>query len=308
MSIDKLNATINIILEAAASLRQGPNTPGQESSIQQIQLAAAKLKTELSHLYPTATKKESLKGKHVLLVEDEEIIRSIGNNMLVRNGATVTLAVDGKQATELTAIHKYDIILLDIQMPVMDGFTAATIMRQQQKIATPIIALTANSIADPTKYTEAGMNETLNKPYNDAQLLATIARLFGTKQREATAPAIEKPREYSIEKLQASGDENFTKRMLQLFVQEVPTSVDNIWRAYNSGDLQTVQYLMHRIRPSILNMGIESLRAEATEIEVLASGGQKDATLEQMIKKLQAVISNVADDVSEKYLNKAADL
>lgn len=308
MSIDKLNATINIIIEAAASLRQGPNTPGQESSIQQIQLAAAKLKTELAHLYPTATKKETLKGKRVLLVEDEEIIRSIGNNMLVRNGATVTLAVDGKQATELTAIHKYDIILLDIQMPVMDGFTAASIMRQQQNITTPIIALTANSIADTTKYIEAGMNETLNKPYNDAQLLAVIGRLSENRERETTVAPKAQTKEYSIEKLQSSGDNNFMRRMLQLFVQEVPVSVDKIYEAYNGGDLQTVQYLMHRIRPSILNMGIESIRTEATEIETLASKGQKEPKLEQMIKKLQTVISNVASDISEKYLNKTADL
>ncbi len=113
-----------------------------------------------------------LQGK-ILLVEDNPVNQQVASAMLEKLGLQITLAANGQEAVDLAQKSDFDLILMDIQMPIMDGYTATAIIRQYsdnlQQI--PIIALTANAMFDDQqKCLDAGMNDFLSKPFMLAQL------------------------------------------------------------------------------------------------------------------------------------------
>lgn len=118
-------------------------------------------------------KKEALKGKHVLLVEDIEINRIIARKILINMGVTVTSVVNGKEALESVKKNSYNLILMDSRMPIMDGLTATTEIRKFNQTI-PIVGLSANAfLEDINKSIAVGMNEYLAKPI-DRKKLAEI--------------------------------------------------------------------------------------------------------------------------------------
>ncbi len=106
---------------------------------------------------------------------------------------------------------------------------------------------------------------------------------------------------YDLSKLKKIGSEDFVKKMLQIFIKEVPPSATLIKVAYDGRDFATVKYLTHRIRPSIQNMGIEQLYNEVNEIENLADIEEASPMLERMIEKLETITHQVAEKVKAEY-------
>ncbi|WP_174198576.1 response regulator [Marinifaba aquimaris] len=123
----------------------------------------------------TDTKPINRQSKKVLLVEDNLINAEIAGQILKSEGHTVTKAENGEQAVEQLKGELFDLVLMDIQMPVMDGIAATKVIRQELKLNIPIIALTANSFdSDKNEYKEAGMNACLAKPIDKDKLLQVI--------------------------------------------------------------------------------------------------------------------------------------
>lgn len=128
----------------------------------------------------------NLTGLHVLLVEDNELNQIVATELLRQAGAFVDITGNGEEALEaLSKPNDFDLILLDIQMPVMDGFTTARHIRQNEKYANlPIIAMTAHAmVGDKEKSLEVGMNDHITKPINPEQLYCTVARWGRASQR-----------------------------------------------------------------------------------------------------------------------------
>ena len=125
-----------------------------------------------------------LKGElsgHVLLVEDNPINQMVAQKMLEKIGVESTLAADGQEALNMLEQGKFDAVLMDCQMPVMDGFEAARRIREQSLLSElPVIAMTANVMeGDREKCLEAGMNDYIGKPVVQADLKKTLARWLG---------------------------------------------------------------------------------------------------------------------------------
>ena len=117
----------------------------------------------------------------VLVAEDNDVNREIVTAMLKGMGCEVVIAKDGKQAVEVSASHAHDLILMDVQMPEMDGIDACKAIRAREKILNsprkPIVALTANALTDDRENClSAGMDDYLTKPFMRAQLLALVQR------------------------------------------------------------------------------------------------------------------------------------
>jgi signal transduction histidine kinase/CheY-like chemotaxis protein len=121
-----------------------------------------------------------LSGKKVLLVEDNEINQEIAREVLTGNGLIVRAAYDGKEALTMLAEEDFDIVLMDCQMPVMDGYQATQKIREQDKyINMPIIAMTANVMkSDVERALSAGMNDYIGKPYNHEALLFKLVKFL----------------------------------------------------------------------------------------------------------------------------------
>ena len=304
-------------------------------------------------------------GKKILLVEDNNLNRLLAYTILTDYGAIVEEAENGLEAVEKVSASAFDIILMDVQMPVMDGLQATRIIRRDISKDIPIIALTANAIkGKENEFFEAGMNDFIYKPYNEVNLVNPIAKWLPkniveeepviapvVKTTDAlpvvpvvkgaplvvaepiVVPAVEVPAPvksappqqppaqknepekkqqvpvaekyegplYDISKLQSIGSDDFVKRMLKLFVAEVPSAVMNIKIAYDSSDFNTIKYLTHRIRPSIQNMGIAPLAEDVVLIEQLAAKGQKDPDLKSRIDRMTEVIDLVSEQLKKKY-------
>ena len=129
---------------------------------------------------------QRLSGARILLVEDNPINQELASEVLGSAGIIVTVADDGQQAVDILARETFDAVLMDCLMPVMDGYTAAKVLRQQERLRDfPIIAMTASGkAADREKTRSAGMNDHISKPLDIEELFAMLARWI----RPAGAP------------------------------------------------------------------------------------------------------------------------
>lgn len=119
-----------------------------------------------------------LTGMNILVVEDDMLNQKIVSYILLKKGAIVELAIDGHEAIQLLSKNKFDVILMDLQMPGMDGYDASVYIRNTMKINVPIIALTADPFADKNEqYLAAGINACICKPVDPNSLYDLILNL-----------------------------------------------------------------------------------------------------------------------------------
>ncbi len=252
----------------------------------------------------------------VLLVEDNELNRLLAYTILTQYGALVTSAENGAIAIECLRKQKFDIVLMDVQMPVMDGITATRIIREEMKNDVPVIALTANAIkGKKEEYMQAGMNDYIAKPYNEEKMIAVIAGLLSKMPTEIQQTSINQPDVmhsqidktdeplFNLKKLiQIAGDNtDFINQMLTLFVTDVPSSMAKIKDAYANRDFQVIKYLAHRIRPSLQNMCVNSIKEETLLLENMAIAEAAGEEMEHIINKMSGVINKVTAKIKADY-------
>ncbi|MBF0181536.1 MAG: response regulator [Magnetococcales bacterium] len=128
-------------------------------------------------------------GVKVLLVEDNEINQQVAQELLEEEGLKVSIAANGEEAVAAVKALSFDVVLMDVQMPVMDGYAATRVIRSDARFAAlPIIAMTANAMAgDREKCVDAGMNDHISKPIHPPTMFATMAK--HVKPRVSSAPA-----------------------------------------------------------------------------------------------------------------------
>lgn len=251
-----------------------------------------------------------LNGKKILLVEDNEMNRMVATMILNNYGASVFEAVNGEEAVESIRNNRYDLVLMDMQMPVMGGLEATRIIRETIDASIPVIALTANAIkGENDKCLAAGMNDYISKPFEENELINMITNWLGKKPGAAhlNPKTAEDIPLYSLEKLEkiGHGDEVFVKKMLYLFLQEVPPTVEAIKVAYKARDFATVHACAHRIKPILGNLCVVSLKEDILEIERTALKRRTSQHLEQLIQKLDSTIARVTNGI-RSYLEEHA--
>ena len=203
-------------------------------------------------------------------------------------------------------------------MPVMDGVTATKIIRTEISSNIPIIALTANAIkGKKEQYIQSGMNDCITKPYDEDKMISLISiwinntseLTFGSSEPdlfeaivvEETVPDNEPL--FDIKKLLqiGGGNNDFIMQMLKLFINDVPQSVQKIKDAYDTRDYETMKYLTHRIRPSLHNMSVNSIKNEVLQIEKLAEKAENHPSLEKMIDNMIHVTNKVVVQLKSEY-------
>jgi PAS domain S-box-containing protein len=261
---------------------------------------------------------KSLGRRKVLVAEDVELNQFLARHILESWDFEVVIAGNGREALELVQQQSFDCILMDVQMPEMDGIEATRHIRELNdlsKAGLPIIALTANALkGDSEKYIEAGMNDYLAKPFNEEKLFRVIARNLSPVQFFEDQPILPlhnhttmlstgtKLYDLSMVRSVSGGDEGFIKKMVALFIETVPLNLADLRKATDSGNWDQVGKTAHKLKSTIDSMGIKTLRVEIRAVEMNARSGESVAEIPVLVGKIESVIDNCIEQLKADIL------
>ncbi len=265
------------------------------------------------NIAPQATNYASLGNRKVLVAEDVELNQFLAKHIMQAWGFDVTIADNGRKAVEALEQNDYDLVLMDIQMPEMDGITATQHIRQlpdAKKAGIPIIALTANALkGDSETYMKAGMNDYLSKPFTEASLFATIKRNLSEKtiatNNETTSTGAAKPLteanymplyDLTMVRSVSGGDEAFIKKMVQLFIETVPPGIVDLHDAHGKKEWQRVGKVAHKLKSTIDSMGIVSLK---DDIRLIENNGKHEKDTEALAPYIKRVTDIINDCIAQ---------
>lgn len=255
----------------------------------------------------------SMKGIRILLAEDNRVNQLFASELMSEWGADLDIADNGQIALELYLKNHYDIILMDIQMPELDGIDATHIIRHQfpkNKQNIPIIAITANSKnGDEQKFKEYGMNDVIFKPYSSTKLYKIIHKHLNEAKEiltEETAETIHldsheanlffEHASLHVLKSFSRGKESFIINMLNAIITSVPPSINELNNAIQKKDWISVSKYSHKLIPNMNMSGNMNLEMEMKWIE-------NQATMEEnqpeIIAKWPAIKLEVEKTLSE---------
>jgi CheY-like chemotaxis protein len=239
-----------------------------------------------------------LAGARVLLVEDNPINQELARDMLGRAGILVQVADHGREALDRLAHETYDAVLMDCQMPVMDGYAATReIRRHAQWRELPVIAMTANAMAgDREAVLAAGMNDHIAKPVKVGELFATLSRWIAPRREPAGPPRVEGLD--SAAGLNAlNGDERLYRRLLDMFVKR-ESDFDARFRAARAGDdREAAMRLAHDLRSVSATLGAQPVSEAAGALEQACLRGAPEPEIDRLLAaasgRLQPLIAQL---------------
>ncbi|SMG11230.1 PAS domain S-box-containing protein [Marivirga sericea] len=256
-----------------------------------------------------ATQVKDIAPIKILLVEDNEINRLVAANSLKLIPCELTEATNGLEAIDILKAQSFDLILMDVQMPVMDGIEATKIIRNELKLNTPIIALSANAFKSEIDLTfSIGMNDYISKPYQEEDFLQKVIEIAGMSSNLSivadSVEEVETTKETDLDSLyslkviedMSRGNHEFVVRMCNIFIQSVQESKSEIREALDSEDFSRIAKLVHRIKPSILNMKINSVTNDIEFFEGLDKNANPDEVsfrLDNFFSVLDRVIKDL---------------
>jgi signal transduction histidine kinase/DNA-binding response OmpR family regulator len=226
-----------------------------------------------------------LQGRHVLVAEDNVVNQMLARRLLENMGAVVTLADTGEAAIELLRANLFDMVLMDCQMPVLDGYEATQRIRAgaagESARTIPIIALTAHALSgDRQRCLAAGMNEYLTKPIDPIALRCLLEDLLKATPAEEREPrtAEDKHRQSAIFDIGAllqrlGGDEQFLRELVGVFVTSMEERIIALMSAVNRGDPGCIATEAHAIKGAAANVDAHALAAAAATLEKAARQG-----------------------------------
>ena len=236
---------------------------------------------------------EGIRGANVLLVEDNEINQQVAKEILEGAGLKITLANDGQEAVNAVKEHEYDAVLMDVQMPVMDGYTASREIRKDFRFRElPIIAMTANAMAgDREKSLEAGMNDHVAKPIDTNELFSTLAKWIepgdGKIQLDSAKDRLEEKAEREDDSMtelpgisvaeglkKVGGNEKFYQKLLLQFLDTNRDSANEIREALEKKDQSLAVRLAHTVKGVAGTLGAGELAQVAGELEKTLKTGE----------------------------------
>ena len=250
-----------------------------------------------------------LNNLNVLLVEDNEFNRMVAEDTLKEAlpGITIDIAVNGAEAVKRLEKDLYDVVLMDIQMPVMDGVTATRTIRStlpEPAKSVKIIAMTANVLQeDVQRYLDEGMNAYVSKPFHIDELLLKIDSVVGTTPgasgngKAVTPRAEEKPKitlpEFVTDKkflVQfTGGNKDKMKKYIGMFLENAPKLLANIDGALAIHDYPMVKINAHSLKPQMSYMGIKEEYSNILLIEQTSGESGQHARLPELVANLHHV-------------------
>ena len=247
---------------------------------------------------------ERLAGLTVLLAEDNEFNQNLIENLFLEYRVNLTIANNGTEVLSHLAEKQFDIILMDVLMPVMDGVEATKEIRlvdEWKEI--PILALTANAFSDELeKYLSYGMNGYISKPFDPLELYSKMLSLItkDTVNKLEQKSIFDSPIEqlYSVKKLSdmSKGKQVFVDKMVDSFLKFTPKLINEFENASQSEDWDLLSRLSHRLKPTLNTMSIDCLASDIHSLEKeykSLDDDQKRILVDRVLKVVKRVIEHM---------------
>ena len=254
------------------------------------------------------TRKLKAQGKRILIVDDNEINQFVATEQVELAGFDVDVAGNGQKAVELVMAKQYAAVLMDCQMPVMDGYTAARTIREWERGSgrhVPIIALTAHAMAgERDKVLAAGMDDYLSKPLRAHALERMLERYIGDDA--GTAPAAETSAVTVVQPnaVELDPDIKRSEKLSRLFIERVPEGLDELDQAIAS-EPERIRERAHKLKGSCLAVGAEAMAEEAEDLQHEAELGQTGKAHERAAR-LREQFGRVRDLLVRELASKAS--
>ncbi|GJM23874.1 MAG: hypothetical protein DHS20C16_02890 [Phycisphaerae bacterium] len=247
----------------------------------------ANLTARVSHQY-MQPQKHGNASRHLLVVEDNAVNQRVVSSLLDRLGYAVSIACNGLEALHALEQDAFDLVLMDVQMPTMDGLEATSRIRLQEKYSDlPVIALTAHAaLSDRDRCIRAGMDDYITKPINKNDLKAMVEKWLPAEGRNKGSDSISEPSESEgaaavksdpihIERAldQLGGDEELLHDVLRTFIETVPELLETIRTASAQSDATRLRVAAHSLKGAASNICADATQAVANQIEKMGQDG-----------------------------------
>jgi two-component system sensor histidine kinase/response regulator len=254
-------------------------------------------------------------GARILLVEDNEVNQEVGQEMLRQACCTVDLAENGRIALEKLAANTYDLVLMDMQMPVMDGLEATRALRRKPELnALPVVAMTANALAsDRQRCLDAGMNDYLAKPIEPEKLWQALRVWIRPRPpaavAQATTPAVAPAPTFDADIAgidtapalrRMMGNTRLYLQALRRFCDQQDTEAGKLRDALAQGDHATARRRAHTLKGSAGSIGAMQLVAQADALEQAIAAQPDDAMLLSQTARLEQEVASLVIAIHTK--------
>jgi two-component system, sensor histidine kinase and response regulator len=269
---------------------------------------------------------------NILLAEDNPVNQRVAAGILEKRGHTVTAVENGQQALQALKVQRFDLVLMDLQMPEMDGFEATTAIREQERTSgahLPIIAMTARAMTGDREWCLAvGMDGYVAKPVNPKELLATIesqVRKPTTDERTPSAsgelsaaggqsetsglpradksqppPASAEPAAIDFAELLArvEDDSSLLEELIELYRESSPRLLSELEAGVERGDASSVQHAAHTLKGALQNLSAANGAQAALQLETLGRSGNLDSA-EQSLSELKRELDRLQAELTQ---------
>ena len=267
----------------------------------------------------------SVSGAKVLLVEDNEINQQVATELLERAGLQVDVATDGQIAVNKVHEVTYDIVLMDLQMPVMDGFEASRTIRKDHTFdGLPIVAMTANAMSgDRERCLEAGMQDHVPKPIDPPTLYRALVEWITPRKglgeaaqvfERLAAEQVDLPDFKNLDKVtglkRLGGNTKLYRDLVIRFAKDQRDACATINAAVNEGDIELAQRLAHTLKGVAGNLAAEDVRNSAAEVEACLSSEDvigADALMAELAQRVDALVTEIDEFIAQIDLNQGAE-
>ncbi|MBF4515815.1 response regulator [Flavobacterium sp. ANB] len=225
----------------------------------------------------------------ILLCEDNVLNQKLVKSVIYNFGFELDIAENGEEGIHLLSKNKYDLILMDLQMPVKDGYQTTQYIRNEMKLNIPIIAMTAHSlVGEQERCYKEGMNGYVPKPFKQAVLLEAIKTVMNKD-----IPLVQKRNiDFSFIDEVSCGDPNFRQDMIDLFLEKIPNEVKQLEEAVHKNDVDTAKKLSHTMKSSLDIFMLKDLSNYVSVIE-------KEANLKQFTTETIGKINILRTEIVE---------
>jgi PAS domain S-box-containing protein len=326
-------------LSKLANLIECLPKPVTQSELREVIGRSAKPNVVEMEINPAQTPTpETLIPGRILLVEDNELNQEVVQGILQGFGERATVVENGRDAVNLMASESFDVVLMDCQMPLMDGYEATRLIRQQERFLrssaasntgtsrVPIVAMTASAMAgDREKCLRSGMDDYVSKPFSRDQLLRvlnkwlqpkkstlptstvepkspaeTITPISGASDRPKSASPIDPAAMETIQALENNDSPGLVTRLVEVYLKSSPELVDSMRHAVASADAETIERSAHSLKSSSATLGALELAEFCNRLEQIGRDAATDQAAE-VFACLEAEFDRVRRALSDQW-------